>query len=115
MNMEPTETEFKKLFGELKAQDLRRLPSFGAVLTAAHADARTGGQHSRLRLAFGMATALVIVILTTLAVLNFQSRSREAEFQQWTTLSEWNAPTDALLGISNPRQPDNNTLPTDFF
>jgi hypothetical protein len=111
--MEPIDRQLRKVFSEWKTQDSRRAPSFDAVLNASRESAAISPRHCRIRFAFGMAAALLVIVFTTTLLMTsyLKSRSREVEIRQWAALSEWTAPSDALLDFSNPGDSSETDFP----
>ncbi|HWX20266.1 MAG TPA: hypothetical protein VN578_10230 [Candidatus Binatia bacterium] len=114
MNTEKTENKLRQLFGELRAQDSQRVPSFKAVTRASPSAISTAWMLSSWsRFAAGIATVVLLIAGIALAAFHLHTLSAEREIQQWARLSNWEAPTDTLLGISDMPWGKTITTPSD--
>jgi len=115
MNMEKTEKELRQLFSELKAQDSQRVPPFNSVtkLSPQGTSSRWTLQHWPR---FSLAVAAVVLLIASVAVASFRAHTHsfEKEMLGWAALSDWEAPTDALLTASEMPWVDTTALPSDF-
>jgi hypothetical protein len=115
MNMEKTEKKLKQLFSESKERDSQRMPPFNSVARASLRDAstpRTLLRWPRFAL-FGVAAVLLIAGVAVISS-RIHTRSFEKEMHQWAALSNWEAPTDALLSVSETPWGNTTTGPSDF-
>jgi hypothetical protein len=101
MNTEKIENELRQLFGELRANDSQRVPSFYSVTRASSSTTSTPRKSSPW-FRFLSATAVLVLLIAgiALAALHSHTRSFEREMQRWAALSDWETPTDTLLSIS---------------
>jgi hypothetical protein len=115
MNMEQTETKLKQLFSELKARDSQRVPPFNSVTRALPQGASTRRTIPRWP-QFALLGAAVVVLIAGVAVVSFRTHTRsfEKEMHEWAALSDWEAPTDALLSVSEMPWDNTTTSPSDF-
>ena len=114
MNMEKTEKKLKQLFSELKAQDSQRVPPFNSVtrMTVQSTSTRTLLHWPW----FAPAGAAVAVLIGGIVAASFRehTHSVEKEMRGWAALSDWEAPTDALLTASEMPWVDTTALPSNF-
>ena len=113
--MEKTEKEIRQLFGELRAQDSQRAPSFSAITRATPSLTSSGLSFSWFRFALGTITSVLLIAATALTAIHLHTRSIERERQHWAALFNWEAPTDALLMISSVAWESTITTPSDFL
>jgi anti-sigma-K factor RskA len=113
--MEKTEKKLKQLFSELKAQDSQRVPAFNSVtrVSLQSTSTRWTLQHWRR---FAIAVAAVAVLIGVIVAASFREHTQpvEKEMFGWAALSDWEAPTDALLSVSEMPWDDTTTAPSDF-
>ena len=116
MNTEQTEDKLRQLFSELSAEDSRRAPSFGAIMQGLRSATSTP-QGSSPWLRFAAGTAAVVLLIAALAPAAFRWRadSFKRQMQQWAALSDWGAPTDALLSVSDMPWGGTVAAPSDFL
>jgi hypothetical protein len=102
MNTDKTENEFKQFFHELRAQDEQRAPGFENLARPSAAISTPRVMIPRFRLG-AMVAAAAVVLVTAIGVADLRSREQSAarELAQWSSLSNWEAPTDALLNFSS--------------
>jgi hypothetical protein len=115
MNMEKIEKKLKQLFSELRAQDSRRVPSFNSIAQAPLESASTG----RTLLPwprFALPGAAVALLIGGIVAASFRAHTHsfEKEMHGWAALSDWEAPTDALLSISETPWDNTITSPSDL-
>jgi hypothetical protein len=99
MNTDNSEQKLKALFNELRAEDSRWAPSFNAIARASSSGATAWPiSFPWCRLALGTIAVALFVAGITVTAIRLHTRSFEKEMQQWKALSEWEAPSDTLLG-----------------
>ncbi len=115
MNMEKTDKKLKQLFSELKAQDSQRVPPFNSVTRAPLKSTSTRWTLQRWP-RFAIAVAAVVLLIAGIAVASFRAHAHsiEREMLGWAALSDWEAPTDALLTASEMPWYNTATAPSDF-
>jgi hypothetical protein len=102
MNTDHSEQKLKALFNELRAEDSRRAPSFGVIARASRSGVSARPMSFPwFRLALGTIAVALFVAGITVTAIRLHRRSFEKEIQQWEALSEWEAPSDTLLSISD--------------
>jgi hypothetical protein len=115
MNMEKIDKKLKLLFSELRAQDSQRVPPFNSVTRMSRESAST--RRTLLRWPrFDLAGAAVALLIAGIVAASFleHARSVEKEMRGWTALSDWEAPTDALLSVSEMPWDNTTTAPSDI-
>jgi hypothetical protein len=102
MNTDDSERRLKAIFNELKAEDLRRTPPFDDIARASRSAASSSHVvFPRFRLALGTTAVALLIAGVALSAIRLHKHSVEKEIQQWQAVSEWQAPTDALLNAQD--------------
>ena len=112
MKPDATEAELRALFQEARALDAAGAPGFRRLSRpeAAPGPAGIAWLRPAAALAAGVMGAGVILF-----VLLTNARRPDTELQQWTAISNWQAPTDKLLTLSSTPWGCTVTTPTDAW
>jgi hypothetical protein len=101
MNTETSEPEFRRLFSELRDAEAQCAPSFNRVARGRPSAKSSGGRSlPLLRRALVMSSITLLAAGVARTASSLRQHRVNRELRQWAAISEWKAPTDALLGIA---------------
>jgi hypothetical protein len=113
MNADGADHNLKPLFHELRTEEARRAPSFSNVLRKA-TDSKTAPARM-FGLMLTACVAVVIALAVSLSVFRARKDPSAPDTSPWTSLTQWKAPTDVLLNVSNALNANKITTPTDSW
>ena len=96
-----TEHTLKKLFEEAKQQDADNVPGFQRLLHKQAATPKDSPDLGWMQFAFA-AALLVAAALLAFSIIPKSETHTAADVEQWATISEWTAPSDAILAANTP-------------
>ena len=95
-----TDHTLKKIFAEMRAIDAKNIPSFPRVLHKANPQNGASTPSAWIPFAFAASAALLAAVLFFSVVSKKEIHSSD-ELTHWASISDWSAPSDALLAESS--------------